>query len=339
MNEIETIPGDVEAAESEHSEFSDYDQDTDEELKEAFAAGVLKPGLNVVGEAPTNRTFKKNLPLMEQKLAELSNNLPWMERLDLVVEPAAEAPELAFYQKQHANARQKQLTSNKSEIDIGRDSIHNDFKREMLFHRQAQSAAIEGVKRLKSLNIPTKRPDDYFAQMLKSDDHMQKIRQKLLSKTQEQERTEKIRKLRELKKFGKKVQVEVQLNRAKEKRELMANVKKFRKGKIQGLDFLEGGGGDTGSKTDKRPPQGGKHNKNQSGKRQYKDDKYGFGGKKRGLKKNTRDSVNDIADFKPQHGKKGNGSKGNQRSKNGSSKRMGKERRKKMNNKNKKGKR
>ena len=36
-----------------------------------------------------------------------------MERLDLVVEPAAEAPELAFYQKQHANARQKQLTSNK----------------------------------------------------------------------------------------------------------------------------------------------------------------------------------------------------------------------------------
>ena len=77
-----------------------------------------------------------------------------------------------------------------------------------------------------------------------------------------------------------------------------------------------------------------------SGKRQYKDDKYGFGGKKRGLKKNTRDSVNDIAsDFKPQRGKKGNGTKGNQRSKNGSSKRMGKERRKKMNNKNKKGKR
>ena len=36
-----------------------------------------------------------------------------MERLDLVVDPAAEAPELAFYEKQHGDARQKQLTSSK----------------------------------------------------------------------------------------------------------------------------------------------------------------------------------------------------------------------------------
>ena len=34
-------------------------------------------------------------------------------------------------------------------------------------------------------------------------------------------------------------------------------------------------------------------------KRNFKDKKFGFGGKKRGLKSNTKDSVNDVTGFKP----------------------------------------
>ena len=101
------------------------------------------------------------------------------------------------------------------------------------------------------MQIPTKRPDDYFAQMAKSDDHMQKIRQKLLSKQQVQEKIEKVKKLRELKKYGKKVQIEVQQNRLKEKKQLMENVKKFRKGKSDNLDFLNDKAG-SAKPTDKR---------------------------------------------------------------------------------------
>lgn len=52
----------------------------------------------------------------------------------------------------------------------------NEFKRETMFHRQAQAAAIEGLSRLRSQGIPTTRPDDYFAEMMKSDDHMQKVK-------------------------------------------------------------------------------------------------------------------------------------------------------------------
>lgn len=52
----------------------------------------------------------------------------------------------------------------------------NEFKRETNFHRQAQAAVLEGLARLKALGIPTKRPDDYFAEMAKSDSHMQKVR-------------------------------------------------------------------------------------------------------------------------------------------------------------------
>jgi len=42
-------------------------------------------------------------------------------------------------------------------------------------HRQAQAAVLEGIPRLHKLHIPTKRPEDYFAEMVKSDEHMKKV--------------------------------------------------------------------------------------------------------------------------------------------------------------------
>ena len=61
----------------------------------------------------------------------------------------------------------------------------------------------------------------------------------MLSEQLAQEKSQKVKKLRELKKYGKKVQVEVGLQRAKEKREMLAKVKQFREGKLASLDFLE----------------------------------------------------------------------------------------------------
>merc|ERR1719220_2317799 len=105
------------------------------------------------------------------------------------------------------------------------------------------------------MNVRTRRPDDYFAQMAKSDDHMNKIREKLLVKEQGQQRAEKVAILRELKKFGKKVQTEVQLKRQKEKKDMMDEMKKIRKGQGGNLDFLDDGG-DAGGK--KKPNSVGK---------------------------------------------------------------------------------
>merc|ERR1719309_369001 len=123
---------------------------------------------------------------------------------------------------------------------------------------------------------------------------------------------------KELKKYGKKVQIEVQQNRLKEKRQLMENVKKFRKGKTDNLDFLENNSG----KKEKS-----EHRIN--AKRKSKDEKFGFGGKKRGLKKNTKESNDAVGDFRrPGFNKKTGGKTKNIR--------PGKDRRKQMKNKNKK---
>lgn len=42
-------------------------------------------------------------------------------------------------------------------------------------YRQAQATVLEGLPLLHKLGVPTRRPDDYFAQMAKSDHHMKKV--------------------------------------------------------------------------------------------------------------------------------------------------------------------
>merc|ERR1712227_736914 len=69
-----------------------------------------------------------------------------------------------------------------------------------------------------------------------------------LEKEQGQQRSEKIAKLRELRKYGKKVQVEVQLKRQKEKKDTMDEMKKIKKGHGGNLDFLDDEGGKVGDK-------------------------------------------------------------------------------------------
>lgn len=41
--------------------------------------------------------------------------------------------------------------------DPAEDPVLNEFKRENLIHRQAQAAVLDGIKRLKELNVPTRR--------------------------------------------------------------------------------------------------------------------------------------------------------------------------------------
>ena len=56
--------------------------------------------------------------------------------------------------------------------------------------------------------MPTQRPEDYYAEMVKTDDHMRRVRQCLLGRQKVLEHKEKARKMRELKKYGKKVKSE-----------------------------------------------------------------------------------------------------------------------------------
>ncbi|KPJ15898.1 putative rRNA-processing protein EBP2-like [Papilio machaon] len=272
---------------------SETDVDSDEELQEAFAKGILKPGLNEEIEK-TVKTYVNNVAELKAKLKEIELKLPWIEKLDLITTVAPMAPDVALQIEETAQRRKnvKENSKGNQKYDPTQDPILNEFKRENLIHRQAQAAVIDGIKRLKDLNVPTRRPDDFFAEMAKSDEHMQKVRKNLMAKQAAQARTEKVRQLREQKKIAKKVQIDTKLKQAAEKKHMLEQLKRVRKGKSTDLDFLEDNKGKGNNKANSKDPRA-----KVSKKRAMKDKKFGFGGKKKGSKLNTRDSTNQMDDF------------------------------------------
>jgi len=215
---------------------------------------------------------------LQSKLNQMKLNLEWIETLDITIDTK---------NLKLQNAVENDATSKGK-------GIKDDFKREMLFYSQAQEAVKEALGKLQVLHIPTERPEDYFAEMVKSDVHMQKVRRKLLEKKDGIELSEKARKQRELKKIGKKIQQNVLQKRQVEKKKMLNEVDRMKKGKSQ---KLYGHGGDSFDVSTDVKSQIGK-------KRKMKDEKFGFGGRKRKLKKNSIDSSAEMSSYKSHiHGK------------------------------------
>lgn len=147
--------------------------------------------------------------------------------------------------------------------------VNDDLARETFFYERALESANECVRRLKELGLPIRRPDDYYAEMVKSDEHMKRVRSELLFEQQQLEIREERRKAREAKKYGKQVQAEKVKQRTLEKKAQIKNLDKWRKQR-QKSGFADDG---------KAPFEGaGGEGKR---KRAERDSKYGFGGRKK----------------------------------------------------------
>ncbi|KAG0725019.1 putative rRNA-processing protein EBP2 [Chionoecetes opilio] len=299
-------------SDSDEMEYSDIDElaaaeedDSDTELQRKFEEGKLKPGLYRESEKVVKER-KNNVSGLQAKLEQFRLKLPWIERLDFTSEPAPLAPELNAEIVEHGQTREKRMKNQNKHFTLDDDPVHNDFLREMSFYRQAQAAVLEGYRKLEDIGLPTVRPSDYFAEMAKSDDHMQKVRKRLMQKQIGQQISERVKKIREIKKYGKKVQIEVEQQKHKDKRDMLDKIKKFRKGKTDSIDFLEGGRplrGEAGGS------QARKDIKKAKGIRSYKDKKYGFGGKKKYTKRNNEKNPKDDSGALPAMRKPGGGNK------------------------------
>ncbi|XP_017784580.1 PREDICTED: probable rRNA-processing protein EBP2 homolog [Nicrophorus vespilloides] len=273
------------AMESSDSEYGDN------ELQQAFAEGKLKPGLNIPEEL--KKPIVNNVVGLVNALKTFKKKLPWIEILDSVNGLAPIAPEMAAKLLTNEQKRANELQNNKKlpQFKPEEDPVLNDFKRETMFHRQAQACVLDCFPKLKAMGMPCLRPDDYFAQMAKTDDHMQKIRTKLMEQEEQQKRSEKVKQIRLHKQQGKAIANETRVKRIAEKRELMNNLKKAKKGKGADLSFLENG---------KKPM------KTLSNSRVKRNEKYGMGGKKKGSKRNTKESSGEYGSKKGAHNKGSN---------------------------------
>lgn len=109
-----------------------------------------------------------------------------------------------------------------TQVDI--PDINDDLNRELAFYTQALYAANTARQYLHNEGVPFSRPTDYFAEMAKTDDHMGKIRQKLVNEAADRKAVQEARKQRDLKKFGKQVQVAKLQERQKQKRETLEKI-------------------------------------------------------------------------------------------------------------------
>lgn len=206
--------------------------------------------------------------------------------------------------------------------------VEDDLNRELAFYAQALSAAKTGRQKLRAEGVPFTRPVDYFAEMVKSDEHMGKIKAKLIDDAAAKKASAEARKQRDLKKFGKQVQQEKLKERAKEKKDMLEKVKILkRKRQSTGIEAdreenifdvaLE-----DASTTDRkdRSARRDKPNGQPNSKRAKKNEKFGFGGKKRFAKSTDAASTGDMSGFSTKKMK-------GQTSKSGAAKRLGKSRR------------
>lgn len=230
--------------------------------------------------------------------------------------------------------------------------IEDDLNRELAFYQQSLTAAQEARSLLKKEGVPFSRPTDYFAEMVKSDEHMTRVKKVLVDAAASKKASAEARKQRDLKKFGKAVQMEKQKERAKEKRDTLDRINSLKRSMFSCLDSggmltkaTERAGADlTNTNEDdlfdvaledaavtEQKDKAAKRQKREAGgapnlKRQQKNAKFGHGGKKRHSKSNDALSSGDMRDFSVKK-MKGSSSGGKPK---GGSKRPGKSKRAKL---------
>ncbi|KAL7594349.1 probable rRNA-processing protein EBP2 homolog [Lactuca sativa] len=217
---------------------------------------------------------------------------------------------------------------NKLSLDIQQEQevdVNDDLARELAFYTQALEGTREAFLKFQTMGLPFLRPTDYYAEMVKTDSHMEKIKGRLLSEKRRMEEAEERRKMRDNKKKAKEVQAVKQKERVKQKKDEIESVKKWRKQRQQsgfaekkdgdmGLPFEGGKESDTfkknkrqgvspwdrsGGKGKGKEQKGGNGNGNGKRKsREFRDSKYGFGGKKGMKKQNTAETTNDFKGFR-----------------------------------------
>lgn len=265
----------------------------------------------------------------------------------------SEPSKTSIYNKEGLLDKLKDITwpedidwTHKLSLDIPQEQevdVNDDLARELAFYNQALEGTREAFLKFETMKLPFLRPSDYYAEMVKTDSHMEKIKGRLLYEKRRMEEAEERRKARDNKKKAKEVQAVKQKERVKQKKDEIESVKKWRKQRQQsgyaekdggdmglGLSFEDGKGSERVKKGNKR--QGvspwdrtggkgkGKEVKGGSGKRksrEFRDSKYGFGGKKGMKKQNTAETTNDFKGF----GKRDSGQSKNRKSDSGQNKR------------------
>ena len=136
----------------------------------------------------------KNTEAVVERLEDIKLDLPFVETLAVVAEQDLDIPD-----------------------------IEDDLKREVEFYNQALNAVKAGRKALDAAGVVHMRPIDFMAEMVKSDDHMGRVKQHLLFESQKMESFEKRKQQKEYKKYSKQLQSEKQKEKSRSQTQSQAH--------------------------------------------------------------------------------------------------------------------
>lgn len=105
----------------------------------------------------------------------------------------------------------------------------DDPKREEAFIQQTLLSVHRGLALLEEAGVPCRRPADYYAEMYKSDTHMNDVRRAIEASKARLEAQAHRRSMKDQKKYGKEVQAEVMRQRAKFKRDMQDRLSEWKK--------------------------------------------------------------------------------------------------------------
>lgn len=112
------------------------------------------------------------------------------------------------------------------------EDVNDDLNRELAFYKQALDAAVEARQLLFKEGLPFSRPNDFFAEMVKSDEHMDKIKSKMIEDEANNRAAAEAKRQRNLKKFGKQVQIARLQERDKAKRDTLDKINSLKRSSL-----------------------------------------------------------------------------------------------------------
>ncbi|KAI9796093.1 MAG: rRNA-processing protein and EBNA1-binding protein ebp2 [Piccolia ochrophora] len=289
----ERIPDDIKAEEGDEDE--DEDEDEDDEEGDIALSDVGSMSSEQSDIVPHQRLTINNTTALLRSLNSISNSNPSI----------------------NFSAYQSVTSSEPTNIP----DPNEDLSRELAFYKQSLEASKIARKLLEKEGVPFSRPHDYFAEMVKSDEHMGTVKGKLVADAADKKAAAEARKQRDLKRFGKQVQVAKMQERDKAKRETLEKIQLLKRKRqadtptAPNEDDLFDVALESASKPDKQK-RGTSSSKRDGSKRQKRDQKFGYGGKKRFSKSGDAASTADLTGFSARKMK-------------GGPKRLGKSRRKK----------
>eukprot|EP00927_Polykrikos_kofoidii_P062033 TRINITY_DN56862_c0_g1_i1.p1 TRINITY_DN56862_c0_g1~~TRINITY_DN56862_c0_g1_i1.p1 ORF type:complete len:321 (-),score=80.95 TRINITY_DN56862_c0_g1_i1:107-1069(-) len=271
----------------ESEEASSFGSDVEVADIEALARSNLRPGETILTDnADAGELNEKgrggvlNKPMLEQKLKEIEYKLP------------KEAKRVPWVDTLAIDTSQ----------DLPKDvNAKAGVKLESAFMELATGAAREAYRRFKVMKVPASRPADFYAEMLRPDSMMFKVRSWASEESRRIKIVEERKKGHAAKRFAKKARTKKLEARADEKRQTMDDISAWRsKAKKDNKTADEGDLEDILNRRgvkDRESGKGGGKGKGRpkkSKKREAKDSKFGYGGKKSGKKRNDAKSTNDL---------------------------------------------